>query len=278
MEEKQLTDLRWALHQPYGMVLVTGPSGCGKTTTLYSSLIELNKISENISTAEDPIEYYLEGINQVQMADEVGLNFAYTLRSFLRQDPDIIMVGEIRDFETAEIAVKAALTGHVVLSTVHTNDAPSTVNRLLNMGVEPFLITASLNAVGSQRLVRKLCDQCKEPEEVEHKHLLTVGVPKDAIDAFQSYKPVGCSVCFNRGYKGRLGIYEVMTLRGELSEFVLAGATPSELKREAMRRGMRTMRQCGIQKVSEGLTTLSEITRTTMPDYIGNNEGFDDVN
>jgi type IV pilus assembly protein PilB len=278
MEQKQLDDLRWALHQPYGMVLVTGPSGCGKTTTLYSSLIELNKITDNISTAEDPVEYYLEGINQVQMADAVGLNFAFTLRAFLRQDPDIIMVGEIRDFETAEIAVKAALTGHVVLSTVHTNDAPSTVNRLLNMGVEPFLITASLNAVGSQRLVRRLCDECKEPEEFERKHLISVGVPEELIEDFSAQKAVGCPACIDRGYKGRLGIYEVMTLRGELAEFVLAGATPSELKREAMRRGMRTMRQVGLTKVQAGLTTLSEITRTTMPDAVGTTTPFEDVN
>ncbi len=268
MEEGQLDDFRWAIHQPYGMVLVTGPSGCGKTTTLYSALIELNKISDNISTAEDPIEYYLEGINQVQMQDEIGLNFAYTLRSFLRQDPDTIMVGEIRDFETAEIAVKAALTGHVVLSTVHTNDAPSTVNRLLNMGVEPFLITASLNGVASQRLVRKLCDNCKAIEEIDHKTLLSVGVPEEEIEDFVAYREVGCPSCMDRGFKGRYGLYEVMVLRGTLGEYILAGATPTELKHEAMRQGMRTMRQTGLEKVRQGITTISEITRTTMPDYI----------
>lgn len=277
MEEKQLEDLRWALYQPYGMVLVTGPSGCGKTTTLYSSLLELNKVSENISTAEDPIEYYLEGINQVQMREEVGLNFAFTLRSFLRQDPDIIMVGEIRDFETAEISVKAALTGHIVLSTVHTNDAPSTINRLLNMGVEPFLISASVNGVASQRLVRKLCDECKEPEKFDRSHLLGVGVAEDKVDSFKPYQAVGCSNCSDRGFKGRLGIYEVMPVRGDLAEFILAGATPNELKKEAMRRGMLTMRQAGLNHVNNGLTTLSEITRTTMPDFLGAPIDFDDV-
>jgi len=278
MEDKQLEDFKWCIEQPYGMVLVTGPSGCGKTTTLYSALIELNKISDNISTAEDPVEYYLEGINQVQMHDEIGLNFAYCLRSFLRQDPDTIMVGEIRDFETAEIAVKAALTGHVVLSTVHTNDAPSTVNRLLNMGVEPFLITASLNGVASQRLVRRLCDACKEPEELDSKHLLDIGVPPDEVENFVAYQAVGCPECGDRGFKKRMGLYEVMTLKGDLAEFVLAGATPSELKHEAMRRGMRTMRQTGLAKVNQGLTTIEEITRTTMPDYITSAvEDFEDV-
>jgi type IV pilus assembly protein PilB len=269
MEQDQLDDLRWALHQPYGMCLVTGPSGCGKTTTLYSALIELNKVTENISTAEDPVEYYLEGINQVQMHDEVGLNFAFTLRSFLRQDPDIIMVGEIRDFETAEIAVKAALTGHVVLTTIHTNDAPSTINRLLNMGVEPFLITAAVTAVMSQRLVRKLCPACKAPEDHERVHLLNVGVPAEEIADFKAMKSVGCPQCLDRGFKGRLGLYEIMTVKGELSDFILNGATPSELKREAIRQGMRTMRMVGLTKVKEGLTTLAEITRTTMPDYSG---------
>jgi type IV pilus assembly protein PilB len=276
MEQKQLDDLRWALHLPYGMCLVTGPSGCGKTTTLYSALIELNKVTENISTAEDPVEYYLEGINQVQMQDEIGLNFAYTLRSFLRQDPDIIMVGEIRDFETAEIAVKAALTGHVVLTTIHTNDAPSTINRLLNMGVEPFLITAAVSAVMSQRLVRKLCPHCKQPDTIDRQALLDVGVLKEDIDTFTAMKSVGCDKCVQRGFKGRLGLYEIMTVKGEIAEFILNGATPTELKREAMRRGMRTMRMTGLTKVKEGLTTLAEITRTTMPDFIVHGGGSGD--
>ena len=276
MEEGQLEDFKWCIYQPYGMILVTGPSGCGKTTTLYSSLIELNKISENISTAEDPIEYYLEGINQVQMLDEIGLNFAFTLRAFLRQDPDIIMVGEVRDFETAEISVKAALTGHVVLSTIHTNDAPSTINRLLNMGVEPFLITAAVNGVVSQRLIRKLCDDCKEVEQVERSALVKVGVVGEELENFMAYAPVGCPSCSERGFKGRYGLYEVMTLQGDIKEYILGGATPTELKREAIRRGMRTMRMTGLTKVTEGITTLSEITRTTMPDSLALASADDD--
>ncbi len=269
MDEHQLKDFRWAITQPYGMVLVTGPSGCGKTTTLYSALLELNKISDNISTAEDPVEYNLEGINQVQMHDEIGLNFAYTLRSFLRQDPDIIMVGEIRDFETAEISVKAALTGHIVLSTVHTNDAPSTVNRLLNMGIEPFLLTASVNAVCSQNLVRKICPECMEPVEVPRNSLIDMGVSEEEVDEFIPYEGKGCHYCNERGYKGRIAIFEVMPVRGELAEFILAGATPTELKREAMRMGMKTLRQSGLAKVKDKVTTLGEITRTTMPDFLG---------
>ncbi len=277
LEQKQLDDFRWAIYQPYGMILVTGPSGSGKTTTLYSALLELNKITENISTAEDPIEYYLEGINQVQMHDEIGLNFAYTLRSFLRQDPDIIMVGEIRDFETAEIAVKAALTGHVVLTTVHTNDAPSTINRLLNMGIEPFLITAAVRGVLSQRLVRKLCPECLEPaENVPRQNLLDLGVHPDIIDGFQPYESSGCSNCSDRGFKGRIALYEVMTIRGELPDYILAGATPTELKNEAMRMGMKTMRQTGLTKVNDKVTTLGEVTRATMPDYVKKGSSDDD--
>ena len=277
MEEDQLEQLRWGIEQPYGMVLVTGPSGCGKTTTLYSALLELNKITDNISTAEDPVEYYLEGINQVQMHDEIGLNFAYTLRSFLRQDPDIIMVGEVRDFETAEIAIKAALTGHLVLSTVHTNDAPSTVSRLLNMGIEPFLLTASLNTVVSQRLVRKICPNCMEPVEVPKKTLIQMGVSPEEAENFVPYTGRGCSECFNRGYKGRLGIFEVLTIRGEISELIIAGATPAELKREAMRLGMKTLRQAGLNKVKDKLTTLEEITRTTIPDFVRASDKFEDI-
>jgi len=277
MEEDQLAQLRWGIEQPYGMVLVTGPSGCGKTTTLYSALLELNQITDNVSTAEDPVEYYLEGINQVQMHDEIGLNFAYTLRSFLRQDPDIIMVGEVRDFETAEIAIKAALTGHLVLSTVHTNDAPSTVSRLLNMGIEPFLLTASLNTVVSQRLVRKICPNCMEPVEVPKKTLIQMGVSPEQAEDFVAYAGRGCSECSNRGYRGRLGIFEVLTIRGEISELIIAGATPAELKREAMRLGMKTLRQAGLNKVKAKLTTLEEITRTTVPDFVRVSEKFEDI-
>ena len=277
MEPEQLEAFRWGISQPYGMVLVTGPSGCGKTTTLYSSLLELNKVTDNISTAEDPVEYYLEGINQVQMQDEIGLNFAFTLRAFLRQDPDIIMVGEIRDFETAEIAIKAALTGHLVLSTVHTNDAPSTISRLLNMGIEPFLITASLNTVVSQRLVRKLCPNCMEPVEIPKRTLIEMGVPPEEVDDFVPYVGRGCPECAHRGYKGRIGLFEVLTVRGEISELILAGATPAELKREAIRLGMKTLRQAGLTKVKNKITTLEEVTRTTMPDFVRTSEEFEDI-
>jgi len=277
MDQDQLDVFRWGIDQPYGMVLVTGPSGCGKTTTLYSSLLELNKITDNISTAEDPVEYYLEGINQVQMQDEIGLNFAFTLRAFLRQDPDIIMVGEVRDFETAEIAIKAALTGHLVLSTVHTNDAPSTISRMLNMGIEPFLLTASLNIVISQRLVRKLCPNCMQPAEVPKKSLIAMGVsPKDAQD-FVPYVAKGCPECSNRGYRGRLGLFEILKIRGEISDMILAGATPGELKREAMRLGMKTLRQAGLLKARNKETSLEEVTRTTMPDFLKGGAEFQEV-
>ena len=277
MEQSQLDIFRWGIDQPYGMVLVTGPSGCGKTTTLYSALLELNKNTDNISTAEDPVEYYLEGINQVQMMDEIGLNFAFTLRSFLRQDPDIIMVGEVRDFETAEISVKAALTGHLVLSTVHTNDAPSTISRLLNMGIEPFLLTASLNTVISQRLVRKICPNCIEPVEVPRKTLINMGVSPEEAEDFVAYVGKGCNECSNRGYKGRLGLYEILKIRGDISDMILAGATPGELKREAMRMGMKTLRQAGLLKVKKKETTLEEVTRTTMPDFVKSGSNFEEV-
>jgi type IV pilus assembly protein PilB len=277
MAQDQLDIFRWGIDQPYGMVLVTGPSGCGKTTTLYSALLELNKITDNVSTAEDPVEYYLEGINQVQMQDEIGLNFAFTLRAFLRQDPDIIMVGEVRDFETAEISIKAALTGHLVLSTVHTNDAPSTVSRLLNMGIEPFLLTASLNTVCSQRLVRKICPNCMEPVDVPKKTLISMGVAQDQLDDFVPYIGKGCSNCSDRGYKGRIGLYEILKIRGDISDMIIGGATPGELKREAMRMGMRTLRQAGLSKVKTHETSLEEVTRTTMPDFIKVAGNFEDV-
>jgi type IV pilus assembly protein PilB len=211
------------------------------------------------------------------MHDEIGLNFAFTLRSFLRQDPDIIMVGEIRDFETAEIAIKSALTGHLVLSSVHTNDAPSTVSRLLNMGIEPFLLTASLNTVVSQRLVRKLCPHCMEPADVPKKTLIEMGVKPEEVDSFVPYISRGCPECSNRGYKGRVGLFEVLTIRGEISELILAGATPAELKREAIRLGMKTLRQAGLNKVKNKETSLEEVTRSTMPDFIKGAVDFEDV-
>ncbi len=265
-DTKALADFKEAIYKPYGMVLITGPTGSGKTTTLYSALTELNKTTENISTAEDPVEYNLPGINQVQMHDEIGLNFSAALRSFLRQDPDIIMVGEIRDFETAEIAVKAALTGHLVLSTLHTNDAPGTITRLLNMGVEPFLVASSVNLIQAQRLVRKVCPDCKEVTEVAPQTLLDLGVPEDEIDDYTIYRGVGCRTCNNTGYKGRIGLYEVLPIKDEIREYILNGASTLEIKREAIRMGMKTLRQCALDKLRDGVTTLDEVMRVTMMD------------
>jgi type IV pilus assembly protein PilB len=261
-----LKDFLWAINQPWGMVLVTGPTGSGKTTTLYSALSDLNKIAHNISTAEDPVEYNLHGINQVQMHEEIGLNFAMSLRAFLRQDPDIIMVGEVRDFETAEIAVKAALTGHLVLSTLHTNDAPATISRLLNMGVEPFLITASVNLVLAQRLARKVCVDCKQPLRADKAHLEEVGLTPEQIAGAKLMKGAGCRTCNGSGYKGRVALYEVMRFSDSLKELVLQGSSTAELKAAAIKNGMLTLRMSGITKVLEGVTTTEEIMRVTMAD------------
>ena len=265
-EQSALDDFLDAIHKPFGMVLVTGPTGSGKTTTLYSALAELNKISENISTAEDPVEFNLAGINQVQMHDDIGLNFAAALRSFLRQDPDIIMVGEIRDFETAEISVKAALTGHLVLSTLHTNDAPSTINRLLNMGVEPFLVASSINCILAQRLARKICDECKEKSPITPQALIDAGMSPETANTTETFKGAGCGKCSETGYKGRIAIYEVMPVKEELKEFILNGAATSEVKREAMRLGMKSMRQSALSKLEEGRTTLEEVMRISVSD------------
>ena len=265
-EEKVLADFKGAIHKPFGMILITGPTGSGKTTTLYSTLSELNQTTTNICTAEDPVEYNLFGINQVQMHDDIGLNFASSLRSFLRQDPDIVMVGEIRDFETAEIAVKAALTGHLVLSTLHTNDAPSSVSRLLNMGIEPFLVASSVNLIGAQRLVRKLCSDCREPLDVPDQVLIDLGVPPEDCADFQVMRGAGCRTCNNTGYKGRIAVYEIMVMTDELAEFVLNGASTLELKREAIRQGMKTLRMSALSKLSEGMTSMEEVVRATAPD------------
>jgi type IV pilus assembly protein PilB len=265
-DPKPLGDFQWAIGQPWGMVLVTGPTGSGKTTTLYSALSDLNKISHNISTAEDPVEYNLHGINQVQMHDEIGLNFAAALRSFLRQDPDILMVGEIRDFETAEIAVKAALTGHLVLSTLHTNDAPATISRLLNMGVEPFLITASVNLVLAQRLARKICNDCKAPTHADPQVLSDFGFTDEQVARAQLMKGAGCKTCSGSGYKGRVALYEVMRFTDTLKEMVLQGASTAELKAAAIKGGMMTLRMSGIEKVLQGVTTTEEVGRVTMGD------------
>jgi type IV pilus assembly protein PilB len=267
-EQVQLDVFKHAIHQPFGMVLVTGPTGSGKTTTLYSALSELNKISENISTAEDPVEFNLMGINQVQMHDDIGLNFAAALRSFLRQDPDIIMVGEIRDFETAEIAVKAALTGHMVLSTLHTNDAPSTINRLLNMGIEPFLVASSVNAILAQRLARRVCGECKEQDtETLKDAMVAAGLSEEEARATKPMKGRGCNNCSNTGYRGRVALYEVMRVGEELKEFILNGASATEIKREAIRLGMLTLRRSALNKFKEGVTTLSEVHRVSAADF-----------
>ena len=265
-DQKPLSDFRDAIHQPYGMVLVTGPTGSGKTTTLYSAMSDLNDVETNISTAEDPIEFNLMGINQVQMHEDIGLNFAASLRSFLRQDPDIIMVGEIRDFETAEIAVKAALTGHLVLSTLHTNDAPSTVTRLLNMGIEPFLVTASVNLVLAQRLARKICQECKVQVPTDEQVLLDVGYPEDQIPSVVAFRGTGCKVCNDTGYKGRVALYEVMPFSERLREIVLQGGSTAELKDEMIREGVSTLRMAGLGKVLQGVTTIDEVVRVTAAD------------
>jgi type IV pilus assembly protein PilB len=265
-EEEALAHFKREIHKPFGMVLVTGPTGSGKTVSLYSALAELNKVTENISTAEDPVEFNFAGINQVQMHEEIGLNFASALRAFLRQDPDIIMIGEIRDFETAEIGVKAALTGHLVLSTLHTNDAPSTINRLLNMGIEPFLVASAVNLITAQRLGRRVCSECKEPEDIPKKALLEAGVPAGEAESIVCYKGRGCNVCNSTGYKGRVGIYQVMPMVEEIREMVLAGANTAEIKRETMRLGYKTMRQSALTKLKEGMTTFEEALRCTVSD------------
>lgn len=265
-EPQALAWFQEAIHKPFGMVLVTGPTGSGKTVSLYSALGELNKVTENISTAEDPVEFNFAGINQVQMHEEIGLNFAAALRAFLRQDPDIIMIGEIRDFETAEIGVKAALTGHLVLSTLHTNDAPSTINRLLNMGIEPFLVASAVNLITAQRLGRRVCAACKQPEEIPKQALIDAGVSPDEVDEYVCYRGVGCPICNNTGYKGRVGIYQIMPMFEEIRELILAGANTAEIKRESMRLGVKTMRQSALTKLKEGVTSMEEVLRCTVAD------------
>jgi type IV pilus assembly protein PilB len=266
-DPRTLEDFQEAIHKPFGMILITGPTGSGKSTTLYSALSELNKADVNISTAEDPVEYNLVGINQVQVREQIGLNFASCLRSFLRQDPDIIMVGEIRDLETAQIAVKAALTGHLVLSTLHTNDAPSTIDRLINMGVEPFLLTSSINLIAAQRLVRRICDKCKDPIEVTPEALINLGVDaSEASGGFPTFRGRGCSNCNDTGYRGRLAIYEILVMHEGLKEMILKSASAADLKREAVKFGMSTLRMSALQKVRDGLTTIEETIRVTDTD------------
>jgi len=263
MEPRQLEVFKRGMYAANGMVLVTGPTGSGKTTTLYSALQELNKTSDNIATVEDPVEYNFEGINQTQVHSEIGLTFASALRTMLRQDPDIILVGEIRDFETAEVSIQAALTGHLVLSTIHTNDAPSTVVRLNNMGVEPFLITAAVNTVIAQRLLRTICNKCKMQETVPIERLIKAGIPAEEAGSMKLFKGKGCASCANTGYKGRVAIYEVMDFTPDLKELVLRGETAIELKREAIRQGMKTLRHSAFSKVATGVTTIEEALSNT---------------
>jgi type IV pilus assembly protein PilB len=263
-ESESLLKLEAAIAKPWGMVLVTGPTGSGKTNTLYSSIAKVNTTETNIMTAEDPVEFNLVGVNQVQVRENIGLNFAAALRSFLRQDPNIILVGEIRDFETAEIAVKAALTGHLVLSTLHTNDAPSTISRLMNMGIEPFLVASSVNLICAQRLVRRVCASCKEDHPTPPQALVEAGFTPDEAQRVVPKRGTGCEVCNQTGYKGRVGLYEVMEVTEELRELILVGASGLELKRKAVEEGMITLRRSGLRKVMEGVTTIEEVARETM--------------
>jgi type IV pilus assembly protein PilB len=263
-EQESLTKFERAILRPYGMVLVTGPTGSGKTNTLYSSIARLNTAETNIMTAEDPVEFQLGGINQVQMKDQIGLNFAAALRAFLRQDPNIILVGEIRDFETAEIAVKAALTGHLVLSTLHTNDAPSTISRLMNMGIEPFLVATSVNLICAQRLVRRICSNCKEELKVPEQAMLDAGYTQDELATTHISIGKGCGTCNKTGYKGRVGLYEVMEINDELRELILVGASALELKKKAVDNGMISLRRSGLTKVALGMTTIEEVVRETV--------------
>ncbi len=263
-EPESLAKFQKAIFKPYGMVLVTGPTGSGKTNTLYSSIAQLNSPDTNILTAEDPVEFQLPGINQVQMKEQIGLNFATALRSFLRQDPNIIMVGEIRDFETAEIAIKAALTGHLVFSTVHTNDAPSTISRLMNMGIEPFLVATSVNLICAQRLVRRLCAECRIQDKVSPQVLMDAGYAPDEARTVKVWKRQGCTACGNKGYKGRIGLYEVVEITDEIRELILVGASALELRKKAIEQGMMTLRRSGLIKAAAGVTTLEEVMRESV--------------
>jgi len=263
-EPESLTKFQRNISKPYGMVLVTGPTGSGKTNTLYSALQSLNTIETNIMTAEDPVEFNLMGINQVQMKEQIGLNFAAALRAFLRQDPNIVLVGEIRDFETAEIAIKAALTGHLVLSTLHTNDAPSTISRLMNMGIEPFLVATSVNLIQAQRLIRRICKNCKQEQPAPPEALVEVGFKPEETQTMKTYKGKGCTTCNNTGYKGRIGLYEVMEVTDEIRELILIGASALELRKKAVDDGMITLRESGLHKIRAGVTTIEEVVRETV--------------
>jgi type IV pilus assembly protein PilB len=263
-EPESLVKFQRNISRPYGMVLVTGPTGSGKTNTLYSALQSLNTSETNIMTAEDPVEFNLAGVNQVQMKEQIGLNFAAALRSFLRQDPNIILVGEVRDFETAEIAIKAALTGHLVLSTLHTNDAPSTISRLMNMGIEPFLVATSVNLIQAQRLIRRICKDCKAENPMPVEALLEIGFSAEEAKQLKTFKGRGCQTCNNTGYKGRVGLYEVMEVTDDMRELILIGASALELRKKAIDDGMITLRESGLHKIRNGVTTIEEVVRETV--------------
>ena len=266
-EPESLEIFQEAIHRPWGIILVTGPTGSGKTNTLYSAISTLNTIDVNIMTAEDPVEFYIPGINQVQIKEEIGLTFANALRSFLRQDPDIMLVGEIRDYETIDMAIKAALTGHLVFSTIHTNDAPSTIARMINMNVEPFLIADSVVLIVAQRLVRRLCQKCCEPHDLPKRALLDMGFGEDEIDDLHIFKAHGCEACNNTGYKGRTALFEVMKISDEIKEMILNRATSREIKRKAIENGMLTLRHSGLIKIKKGVTSVEEVLRETVRDW-----------
>jgi len=251
------------ISEPWGIVLVTGPTGSGKTNTLYSAIQKLNSEDVNIMTAENPVEFNLYGINQVNIRDSIGLTFPAALRSFLRQDPNIILVGEIRDFETADIAIKSALTGHMVLSTLHTNDAPSTIARLINMGIEPFLVSSAVRLVIAQRLVRRLCQNCKTLSKIPAQTLIDIGFPPEEAKSVKIYDPKGCEKCTNTGYKGRIALFEAMEIDEEIREQILVGASTSELRQKSKEKGMLTLRMSGVEKVKQGLTSIEEVVRET---------------
>lgn len=263
-EQESLSRFEEAIGRPWGLVLVTGPTGSGKTNTLYSAIAQINTPATNIMTAEDPVEFNMSGVNQVQMRENIGLNFAAALRSFLRQDPNVILVGEIRDFETAEIAVKASLTGHMVLSTLHTNDAPSTINRLMNMGIEPFLVASAVNLICAQRLVRRICSNCSEEQPTPARALAEVGFGPDEAARIVPRRGAGCERCNDTGYKGRIGLYEVMAITNDLREMVLLGASTLELRRKAIEGGMLSLRSSGLRKIAAGSTSVEEVVKETV--------------
>jgi len=266
-DKEDLRRFKEAISAPYGMVLVTGPTGSGKTTTLYSALAELNKVDTNVMTAEDPVEYTLDGVNQVHVRADYGLTFADALKAFLRQDPDVIMVGEIRDLETAEIAVKAALTGHLLLSTLHTNSAAETISRLLNMGVEPFNVVSALTCVVAQRLIKKICDKCKVVDESVTPMVLTqLGVPEQFASKYVAYRGTGCPSCRNSGNRGRVGIYEVLIMTDSIKRAIIERRPVIDIKLLAMQAGMKSLRQAGLIKMAQGIVSAEEVASATMAD------------